>query len=339
MFRPVVSSVRQQSRISSKRTFASTLDGSVLSPFRVFDREVKRMQKDRAAAFKDGEQSRTVDYVRNEVADRLFERFADIKRELRTVLDLGSGAGHFTQLLENPGYERKVTMLDPSRCCIVTLIANLKVKDPSDDYIFLAVTRVHGDEERLLESIPRNSQDAVVSCLSLHWVNDLPGALIQAREALKPDGVFIGAMFGGDTLFELRTSLQLAETEREGGISPRVSPMTQTSDVSNLMARAGFNLLTVDTDEVKVAYPSMWELLEDLRDMGESNAVVERRHFLRRDTLLAASSIYKALHANEDGTVPATFQVVYMIGWKPDPSQPKPLERGTGKTNLKDILE
>lgn len=92
-----------------------------------------------------------------------------------------------------------------------------------------------------------------------------------------------------------RTALQLAETEREGGISPRVSPMTQTSDVSNLMARAGFNLLTVDTDEVQVAYPSMWELLDDLRDMGESNAVVERRHFLRRDTLLAASSIYKGM--------------------------------------------
>ncbi|KAG9050063.1 hypothetical protein FS837_007816 [Tulasnella sp. UAMH 9824] len=333
MFRPAVSSLRQQSRISSKRTFASTLDGSILSPFRVFDREVKRMQKDRAAAFKGGEQSRTVDYVRNEVADRLSERFADIKRELRAVLDLGSGAGHFTQLLENPGYERKVTMLDLSRCCTEILTANSK-------YInVVPVNRVHGDEERLLESIPRNSQDAVVSCLSLHWVNDLPGALIQAREALKPDGVFIGAMFGGDTLFELRTALQLAETEREGGISPRVSPMTQTSDVSNLMARAGFNLLTVDTDEVQVAYPSMWELLEDLRDMGESNAVVERRHFLRRDTLLAASSIYKALHGNEDGSIPATFEVVYMIGWKPDPSQPKPLERGAGKTNLKDVLE
>ncbi|KIO29494.1 hypothetical protein M407DRAFT_168422 [Tulasnella calospora MUT 4182] len=288
------------------------------------------MQKDRAAAFKDGKQSRTVDYVRNEVADRLSERFADIKRELRSVLDLGSGAGHFTQLLENPGYERKVTMLDLSH--------RMLHRDPDSEFE-VSVNRVHGDEERLLESIPRNSQDAVVSCLSLHWVNDLPGALIQAREVLKPDGVFIGAMFGGETLFELRTALQLAETEREGGISPRVSPMTQTSDVSNLMARAGFNLLTVDTDEVQVAYPSMWELLEDLRDMGESNAVVERRHFLRRDTLLAASSIYKALHGNEDGSIPATFEVVYMIGWKPDASQPKPLERGAGKTNLKDVLE
>ncbi|KAG8970593.1 hypothetical protein FRC05_000529 [Tulasnella sp. 425] len=132
MFRPLASSLRPKSRISFKRTYASTLDGSVLSPFRVFDREVKRMQKDRAAAFKDGELSRTVDYVRNEVADRLSERFTDIKRELRTVLDLGSGAGHFTQLLENPEYERKVTMLDLSRCFIAILTANSKVKAPSN---------------------------------------------------------------------------------------------------------------------------------------------------------------------------------------------------------------
>lgn len=148
----------------------------------------------------------------------------------------------------------------------------------------------------------------MVSCLSLHWVNDLPGqnislspiylliailgALVQIREALQPDGLFLGAMFGGDTLFELRceisakcndppltnsrTALQLAEVEREGGISPHVSPMTDTRDVSNLLGRAGFTMLTVDIDEVKVAYPSMWELMEDLQDMGESNAVVGR---------------------------------------------------------------
>ena len=131
-----------------------------------------------------------------------------------------------------------------------------------------------------------------MSCLSLHWVNDLPGALVQVNKALKPDGLFLAAMFGGDTLFELRASLQLAQIDREGGISPHVSPMTgnlpsfilqalrpaypDTRDVSNLLGRAGFTLLTVDVDEVKVAYPSMWELLDDLRFMGESNAVIGR---------------------------------------------------------------
>jgi len=145
--------------------------------------------------------------------------------------------------------------------------------------------------------------------------------------------MFLGAMFGGETLFELRcvncahlrfacarssqlghrTALQLAETEREGGISPHVSPMTETNDVSNLLARAGFTLLTVDIDEVRVSYPSMWELVDDLRDMGEGNAVVNRRSFLHRDTLVAASSIYSALHGNEDGTVPATFQIIFFV--------------------------
>jgi len=200
------------------------------------------------------------------------------------------------------------------------------------------VERLVLDEEKLLEAIPRNSQEAIVSCLSLHWANDLPGVLVQVKEALRPDGVFIGAIFGGDTLFELRTALQLAEVEREGGISPHISPMADPRDISNLMSRAGFNLLTVDVDEIKIRYPSMWELLDDLRDMGENSAIVGRRHLLRRDTLAAASAIYKELHGEEDGTLPATFQVIYMIGWKPAPHQPEPLERGSGKTSLKKVL-
>jgi NADH dehydrogenase [ubiquinone] 1 alpha subcomplex assembly factor 5 len=138
------------------------------------------------------------------------------------------------------------------------------------------VERIHADEENFLGVVGRNSQEAIVSCLNLHWVNDLPGALVQVKEALQPDGLFLGAMFGGETLFELRTALQLAELEREGGISPHVSPMTNTSDISNLLGRAGLTLLTVDLDEVKVGYPSMFELIEDLRDMGESNAIVGR---------------------------------------------------------------
>jgi len=299
-----------------------------LGPFQVFDRRAKELQKDRAA-FKDGgTQSRTVDYVRDEVADHMLERLLDIKRKFGSILDLGSGPGHFSKLLDRDITD-KVTMLDLSEKSLL--------RDPDSEFL-VDVERRHVDEELLLENIPRNSQEAIVSCLGLHWVNDLPGVLVQIKEALLPDGVFLGALFGGETLFELRTSLQLAEVERDGGISPRISPMTDTRDISNLLGRAGFTLLTVDIDEIKVAYPSMWELLEDLRDMGESNAVTGRRPFLRRDTLVAASSIYKELHGNEDGTIPATFQVIYLIGWKPSPTQPKPLERGSGKTNLKEVL-
>ncbi|KAI0658567.1 S-adenosyl-L-methionine-dependent methyltransferase [Cubamyces menziesii] len=307
---------------------SSPVNPNSVGPFQVFDRNVKRIQKDRAAARDGGARSRTVDYVRDEIADRMIERFQDIKRKFQTVLDLGSGSGHFSKLLgsETTG---KAILLDSSE--------KLLNRDP-DTAFDVEVERIHADEENLLQVIPPNSQEAIVSCLSLHWVNDLPGVLVQIKEALKPDGVFLGALFGGDTLFELRTSLQLAEVEREGGISPHVSPMTDSRDMSNLLGRAGFTLLTVDVDEVKVAYPSMWELMEDLQDMGENNAVVGRRHFIHRDTLAAASAIYKELHGHEDGTVPATFQVIYVIGWKPAPNQPKPLERGSGQTNLKDVL-
>ncbi|CAE6527358.1 unnamed protein product [Rhizoctonia solani] len=307
---------------------SSPLGAHTMSPFRLFDRNAKRIQKDRAALRESGERSRTADYVREEVADRLFERVLDIKRRFPHILDLSAGSGHFTKLLD-PDITDRVTMLDMS-------LQSLN-RDPDSEFP-LPPARLHIDEENLLKVIPANSQDAVMSCLGLHWINDLPGALIQIRESLKPDGVFLGAMFGGDTLFELRTSLQLAQVEREGGISPRVSPMTDTRDVSNLMGRAGFTLLTVDTDDVRVSYPSIWELMEDLRDMGESNAIVSRNTFIKRDTLIAADAIYKALHGEENGTVPATFQIIYMIGWKPAPNQPKPLERGSGQTNLKDIL-
>ncbi|KAH9939255.1 S-adenosyl-L-methionine-dependent methyltransferase [Epithele typhae] len=321
--RPPVTRPRHLASVSSSPTTSS-------SPFQVFDRNAKQMQRDRAASRKEGERSRVVDYVRDEVAEMLFERMQDIKRRFNTVLDLGSGPGHFSKLL-GPENTRRVVMIDSS--------AKTLHRDDSTEFDpEVEVQRMQADEESLLHVVPRDSQEAIVSCLSLHWVNDLPGILVQVKEALQPDGVFLGALFGGDTLFELRTSLQLAEVEREGGISPHVSPMTDTRDMSNLMGRAGFTLLTVDVDEIKVNYPSMWELLEDLQDMGESNAVIGRRQVIHRDTLAAASAIYREVHANEDGTIPATFQVIFVIGWKPSPNQPQPLERGSGQTNLKDVL-
>ncbi|TDL29644.1 S-adenosyl-L-methionine-dependent methyltransferase [Rickenella mellea] len=297
-------------------------------PFQIFDREAKRMQKDRAARKNHGARSRTVDYVFDEVAEGLFVRFEDIKRKFDTLLELGSGAGRFSKLLETQ-HTRKSVLLDCSRESLY--------RDENRGFEVL-IDRINYDEERLLEAVQPNSQEAIVSCLSLHWVNDLPGILVQIKEALKPDGLFLGALLGGETLFELRTSLQLAQVDREGGISPHISPMTDIRDMSNLMGRAGFNLITVDLDEITCGYPSMWELMDDLRDMGESNAVLGRPHFIHRDTLAAASAIYKEMYGNEDGSIPATFQVIYLIGWKPAATQPKPLPRGSAKTNLKDIL-
>ncbi|ORY90275.1 S-adenosyl-L-methionine-dependent methyltransferase [Leucosporidium creatinivorum] len=297
---------------------------SPASPFVVFDRTAKRLQRDRAAA--DPERSRLTDYVKDEVAANMVDRLLDIKRRFPTVCDVGSGPGFISKHLD-PEITQNLIMTDSSRAMLYR-DADVETEVP--------IERIVCDEEAL--PFAEDSHDAIMSCLSLHWVNDLPGTLIQIKRALRPDGVFIGSMFGGDTLYELRTALQLAEVEREGGISPRVSPMTNSQSVTSLLNRAGFNLSTVDVDEIQITYPSMFELIEDLKWMGEGNAVVNRRQKLNPDTLLAAASIYRELHGHEDGTVPATFQIMHMIGWKPHESQQKPAKRGSGKLNLKDVL-
>lgn len=195
-------------------------------------------------------------------------------------------------------------------------------------------------EESVLSAFGPASFDLVLSSMALHWTNDLPGVLAQVNHLLRPDCPFVGAMLGGDTLFELRTSLQLAEQERRGGVTPRVSPLADVRDCGGLLQRAGFKMLTVDVDDVIVDYPDTFELMKDLQAMGESNAVLGREMgAIGRDVLLANEAIYRELHGNEDGSIPATFRIIYMIGWHDSPDQPKPLPRGSGDINLKDILE
>lgn len=306
------------------------------SPFTIFDRPAKVMQRDRAA--RKGEASRQTDYVRKAAAENVAERVLDIKRQFDTIVEIGSGPGYLRQFLDKEGTGvRKIIMCDTSREMLY------RDEHLDGDYPFEIERRIIDEEELPFEP---NSLECVVSSGALHWTNDLPGALVQIQRSLKPDGCFVGSMYGGDTLFELRTSMQLAEQEREGGISPRVSPMTDTRDCASLLSRAGFSIPTVDIDEISVAYPSMYELIHDLRDMGESNAVINRRPLLRRDTLLAAGAIYQALHGEEGvpqpdgsgGSIPATFGMIFLIGWKPDPSQAKPLERGSASHSMKDIL-
>ncbi|KAG0370313.1 hypothetical protein BGZ54_006889 [Gamsiella multidivaricata] len=295
---------------------------TVPSTFQVFNRETKRQQKERAAS--NAQLSRQVDYVKDEVAFRVVDRLLDIKREFNEVVELGSGCGHVAKHVDTD-MMKKLIMCDMSEAMLN--------RDRDVEYEERRVV----DEENL--PFEENSLECVVSSLSMHWINDLPGAMIQIQRSLKPDGVFIAGLFGGDTLFELRTSLQLAELDREGGISPRISPMADSRDLGALLSRAGFTLTTVDVDEVTVNYPSAIELMEDLRAMGESNAVINRRGLLKRDTMLAAAAIYKEMYGNPDGTVPATFQILYMIGWKPSSTQNKPLERGSARHSLKNRLE
>jgi NADH dehydrogenase [ubiquinone] 1 alpha subcomplex assembly factor 5 len=183
------------------------------------------------------------------------------------------------------------------------------------------------------------SVDLVTSVLSLQQVNDLPGALVQIRRALKPDGLFLGAMFGGATLTELRQAFLAAETECEGGASPRVAPFADVKDLGGLLQRAGFALPVTDIDTVDVAYASALHLMRDLRGMGLTNALVQRRRtFLRRRTLARVCEIYQERFARPDGRVRATFEIITLTGWAPHPDQQKPLKPGSAKTSLAKAL-
>ncbi|XP_019052044.1 PREDICTED: putative methyltransferase At1g22800 [Nelumbo nucifera] len=181
---------------------------------------------------------------------------------------------------------------------------------------------VVGDEEFL--PIKESSLDLIVSCLGLHWTNDLPGAMIQCRLALKPDGLFLAAILGGETL-KLFNSISC---KRKLGI---------VRDAGNLLTRAGFTLPGVDVDEYTVRYDSALELIEHLRAMGETNALMQRNKILKRDTALATAAVYQSMFAAEDGTIPATFQVIYMTGWKEHPSQQKAKRRGSATISFNDI--
>lgn len=269
----------------------------------------------------------------------------DITRHFPHVLDLGANACNIARALTTPNPDPDI----PSPA-LSTRISHLTAAESSPTLLHrdaslpfnseLSLTRDVLSDEELLPYDP-NTFDAVLSSLSLHWINDLPSVLSQINNILKPDAPFIGAMLGGDTLFELRTSLQLAEQDRRGGIGIHTSPLADVRDIGSLLGKAGFKMLTVDVDDIIVDYPNCFALMQDLQDMGESNAVLGREMGpIQKDVLLAAEAIYRELHGNEDEerTLPATFRIIYMIGWKEAPNQPKPLERGTGQANLKDIL-
>ncbi|KAH8855571.1 Arginine-hydroxylase NDUFAF5, mitochondrial [Schistosoma japonicum] len=179
--------------------------------------------------------------------------------------------------------------------------------------------------------------------MSLHWINDLPDLLRQILTCLRNDGCLLGVMPATDTLYELRVSLQLAELERLGGISSHISPFVDSVDMADLLQCAGFNLITLDIDEIVIHYPNMFALMNDLRFMGESNATVHRPLRLNRDVLIAASAIYNEKFSvprvdyEAERCIPATYRLLFFIGWKPDPSQSKPLPRGSAQHSLKDL--
>lgn len=289
----------------------------------VFDRRAVRRHRERAAGSLAGH-----DFLLREVAGRLAERLDDVTRHFPLALDLGCHDGALGRALagrEDLGGIGTLVQADLSPA--------MAGKAAGGGQPALAA-----DEEAL--PFAAAAFDAAFSLLSLHWVNDLPGALVQVRRALKPDGLFLAALLGGETLKELRGALLEAEVEVEGGAGPRVSPFADVRDLGALLQRAGFALPVADVDDIAVSYPDALKLMADLRGMGEANAVADRRKgFSRRATLLRAAELYAERHAGPDGRLPATFQVIYLTAWAPHESQPQPLAPGSAKTRLSAVLE
>ena len=262
----------------------------------VFDRAIKRRQRDAAAAREDAEE---YEYLRTEVARRVVDRIEDISnREFPLLLDVGCHTGQVYRAVVaqealgdggggGVGGVTTVVQGDSSERCALAA-RDRAASDPNGGRAVAHTLMM--DEEYL--PFPDATFDLVTSSLSLHWVNDLPQAFREIRRVLKPDGAFIGAMLGGHTLEELRQAMAIAEMEREGGVSPHVSPMASASDLGGLLTAAGFALPTVDVDSIQVQYGDAFMLMDELQGMGEANAAVRRRSpsVPRKDTLLAAVS-------------------------------------------------
>ena len=281
----------------------------------LFDRRAWRRHRERAA------RQGAIDFLHAEVSRRLIDRLDDIRRQFAVVLDLGVHTGSLSTALARRAGIAQIITADPATAFL-----------PPGRGLRVAV-----DPE--LIPFRDRSFDLAVSALVLHWVADLPGALIQLRRALRPDGLLLAAMLGAGTLAELRTALIEAELAEEGGASPRVSPGADLAAAAALLQRAGFALPVADVDTITVLYPDLLTLLRELRGMGETNALAQRRRAgWRRATLTRAAAIYGERFGRPDGHIPATFEIVYLTGWAPAPSQPRPLPPGSATRRLAQAL-
>ena len=282
----------------------------------IFDRALLRQRRQRAAAAASQHEILTA-----RVANDLIERLALVRRPFPVVLDLGAQYGLLgPRLSALPGVDLVVQMESVEG--LLRQCSGLCVR---------------ADEEAL--PFRNRSLDLVVSALALQLVNDLPGTLLQVRQALKPDGLLLAAILGGATLHELRTALFLAEEEVEGGASPRVAPFADVREVGSLLLRAGFALPVVDTESVTVTYPDALALMRELKAAGVANALrARRRRPLRRETLARALHHYAQRFGLPTGRVPATFEIVTLTGWAPHESQQQPLRPGSATVRLADAL-
>jgi SAM-dependent methyltransferase len=289
------------------------------APPRLFDRALHRLRLDRAAPGYGA-----ADFLKARAAADAVERLESIMRSFPLAVDLGARNGAFAAALAKSDAKAKVGSLIETDLSAKMLAGRTGM-------------RVQADEERL--PFADQSIDLIVSTLALHWTNDLVGALIQIRGALKPDGLFLGAVLGGSTLTELRQCLVQAESELKNGAGLRVSPFADVLDAAGLLQRAGFALPVADTDKVTVRYAHALELIRDVRAMGESNVLHERaRQPIGRAVLARAAAIYQERFAEADGRIRASFDIISLTGWAPHPDQQQPLRPGSAKMRLADAL-
>jgi len=282
-------------------------------PPRLFDRNLHRRRLDRAAR-------RYAGFLKRRAAEDLVQRLEAVRRDFPLAVDLGARDGAFATALAKSDAAAKVGLLVQTDLSAAMLAGR---RGP----------RVVADEERL--PFAHESLDLVVSSLALHWTNDFVGALIQIREALKPDGLFLGAILGGATLMELRGSLMTAELELRGGAGPRVSPFADAFDAAQLLQRAGFALPVADQEEIRLLYAEPLHLLRDLRAAGEANAV--RLRDRRPPPRLLFPAALGAL-PQEQARAITTLRIAILTGWAPGPGQPQPLRPGSATHSLAGAL-
>ncbi len=285
----------------------------------LFDRRLVAARRARALADLNAH-----DFLHQHVARELSERLQAIERPFKVAAELGARTGVFAHTEAARALDRLygVDLVPPGG-------------ELAHNQFLIA------DEERL--PFREGALDLIVAPLCLHVVNDLPGVLTQARRALRPDGLFLGTLFGGETLTELRAAFMEAELETTGGAAPRIAPVVDIRDAGALLQRAGFALPVADADHLSIGYDSALDLMADLKGMGESNVLTDRHGgFLRRDTIARTAEIYaQRFGGPETGPktrVRASFEIVYLSGWAPDESQQKPLRPGSAKTRLADAL-
>jgi SAM-dependent methyltransferase len=286
----------------------------------IIDRDLLRGRLRRALAL--GPSTFLADRVAEDLADRL----ASVLRTFPCGLDLGTPTEAVRRVLAESGKVGTIIAAHP-------LVEAARVgAEPGRTGLAIAA-----DAEAL--PFRDGTLDLVVSALALHFVNDLPGTLVQIRRALKPDGLFVAALLGGDTLAELRAAFAAAEAEVEDGISPRVLPFADLRELGALLQRAGFALPVTDVDRLAVRYASPLALLHDLRRMGATNPLTDRsRRPLKRATLARVLETYAERFADPDRRIRATFEIVYLSGWAPHEGQQQPLAPGSARTRLADAL-